>query len=99
MTQEYEPADSGPESRAGDFDVKTFARRRWRKALSIGGILLVACLAALGMLWSAFFVYVPQGKHLVVITNYGDPLAPGQVLADEGQMGMQRQVKGEGWHF
>lgn len=60
---------------------------------SVGG--LIAFL----LLWRMFFVWVPPEQHLVVVTNYGSPLEPGQVLAEPGQMGIQREVKGEGWHF
>src|SRR5215472_14537056 len=60
---------------------------------SVGG--LIAFL----LLWRMFFVWVPPEQHLVIVTNYGAPLEPGQVLAEAGQMGIQREVKGEGWHF
>jgi hypothetical protein len=57
--------------------------------------LLIAVLA----LWNAFFVYVKPGTHLVVIAKRGAALSPNQVLADEGQAGIQRRVLGEGWHL
>src|SRR5262249_23027033 len=58
-------------------------------------IALVAVLA----LWNSFYVYVKPGTHLVVIAKRGELLSPNQVLADEGQAGIQRRVLGEGWHF
>src|SRR5262249_46996425 len=42
---------------------------------------------------------VPPGHLMVVIAKNGDDLKPGQVLADEGQKGIQREVLGEGWHY
>src|SRR5207247_1525773 len=51
------------------------------------------------LLWNAFFVYVRPGWYLVVISKDGAELPPGQVLAEEGQKGVLREVKGEGWHF
>jgi hypothetical protein len=70
------------------------------KALLIGGALAaVAVLVAFLLTWNAFFKYVPQGKHLVVIAKNGNSLAPGHILADEGEQGVQRKVLGEGWHF
>jgi hypothetical protein len=59
----------------------------------------VGALIAFLLLWRMFFVWVPPEQHLVVVTNYGSPLKSGQVLAEPGQMGIQREVKGEGWHF
>jgi hypothetical protein len=73
--------------------------RNWRRRLIIWGILLAAGLIVVLMTWNAFFVYVPPGQHLIIIAKDGDPLTPGQVLAEEGQKGIQREVKGEGWHF
>ncbi|HEY1602563.1 MAG TPA: SPFH domain-containing protein [Pirellulales bacterium] len=58
-------------------------------------VLLVAVI----LTWHEFFVYVPPGKHLVIISNGGQPLPPGQVLAEAGEKGIQREVLGEGWHF
>ena len=51
------------------------------------------------LLWNVFFVYVPPGEHLVIIAKDGEPLEHEQVLAKEGQKGIQAAVKGEGWHF
>jgi len=72
-----------------------FGRRR----LIIWGVLALLLLIALLMTWNEFFVYVPPGKHLVIISKEGAPLPAGQVLAEPGEKGILREVKGEGWHF
>ena len=59
----------------------------------------VAGLIVFLITWNSFFTYVPPGKHLVIIAKNGKPLPPGQVLAEKGQKGIQREVLGEGWHF
>src|SRR5262249_12223211 len=43
--------------------------------------------------------YVPPGHMLVVVAKNGADLDPGHVLARPGQKGIQREVRGEGWHF
>src|SRR5438067_4632361 len=63
------------------------------------GVVTVAGLVVLLVLWNTFFKYVPPGKNLVIISKNGTPLPPGQVLAERGQKGVLREVKGEGWHF
>jgi regulator of protease activity HflC (stomatin/prohibitin superfamily) len=35
----------------------------------------------------------------VIISKDGKPLPSGQVLAEPGEKGIQREVRGEGWHF
>jgi hypothetical protein len=62
---------------------------------------VVALMLLLGLLatWRSFFVYVPPGSHLIIISKDGKPLPQGQVLAEPGEMGIQRIVHGEGWHF
>jgi hypothetical protein len=63
------------------------------------GVLTVVGLIVFLMLWRTFFTYVPPGKNLVVIAKNGSPLPSGEVLAEPGQKGVLRAVKGEGWHF
>jgi hypothetical protein len=63
------------------------------------GILLLVVVVVFSMTWFSFFVYVPPGKHLVIINKDGDPLPADQVLAEKGQKGVRREVLGEGWHF
>jgi len=73
--------------------------RYWRRqAILWGGVLLVLLIAFL-MMWNSFFVYVPPAHHLVIIAKEGEPLPSGEVLAEAGQKGILREVKGEGWHF
>jgi len=73
--------------------------RYWRRRLISAGIVAVLLLVAFLATWNSFFVYVPPGSHLIIISKDGKPLEPGQILADEGQKGIQRTVHGEGWHF
>jgi hypothetical protein len=75
------------------------ALRNWRRRLIIWGTLLGTVLVVMLLTWNTFFVYVPPGEHLVIIAKDGDPLPPGQVLAEKGEKGIQREVQGEGWHF
>jgi hypothetical protein len=56
-------------------------------------------LLLLVVLWKAFVCYVPPGHMLVVIAKTGEDLPAGQVLAEEGQKGIRREVLGEGYHF
>src|SRR5262249_30933578 len=65
----------------------------------VWGITMVAALVVFLLLWNTFFVYVRPGFHLVTLAKNGQELAPGQVLAEPGYKGIQREVKGEGWHF
>jgi regulator of protease activity HflC (stomatin/prohibitin superfamily) len=81
------------------FDLRHLKASYWKRALIAWGVLLVIALVVLWMVWSAFFVYVPPGKHLVIIAKDGQPLPPDQVLAEPGEKGVRREVKGEGWHF
>ncbi len=69
-----------------------------RLALIWGSVVLAGFLFVL-MTWNLFFHYVPAGKHLVIVAKQGQPLEAGQVLAEEGQKGILREVKGEGWHY
>lgn len=62
--------------------------------LVAGGALLLALVAL-----RACLRYVPPGHMLVVISKAGDPLPEGEVLAERGQKGVQREVLGEGWHW
>jgi hypothetical protein len=81
------------------FDEGLPVSRRWKRLLIVGGVALVSAVLLFLGVWTVFFKYVPPGKHLVIVSKNGDPLDPGEVLAQEGQKGIQREVKGEGWHF
>jgi hypothetical protein len=72
--------------------------RRWRwLPLALLGVL--ALLLMLLVTWHVFFHYVPPGKMLVIVSKNGTELAEGQVLAREGEKGIQEKVLGEGWHY
>src|SRR5690606_18787797 len=51
--------------------------------------------------WQWFFCrfYVDANEMAVIIAKTGDPLPPGQILANPGQKGVQAKVLGEGRHF
>src|ERR1700676_5690060 len=72
---------------------------RWKRRALAAGALLLGLLLLLLMLWNVFFHYVPPGHMLVIISKNGDPLDEGQVLARDGQKGIQEKVLGEGYHF
>ncbi len=82
-----------------DFHDGFRSRNPWKRIAIVWGGLVVAALIVLLLTWNAFFKYVPAGKHLVITANNGTQPEPGQKLVDEGQKGIQRNVKGEGWHF
>ena len=72
--------------------------RRYRLLGAVAMVLVIVGVV-LGGAWYTFYHYVPPGKMLVVISKNGQPLASGQVLADPGQKGVQKDVLGEGWHW
>lgn len=73
--------------------------RRLRNQILLWTSVALVLLIGFLLTWNEFFAYVPPGYHLVLIHNNGDPLPPGEVLADKRQRGIQKEVKGEGWHF
>jgi len=62
--------------------------------------MVVFALAAL-VIWQWFFCrfYVEPNEMAVIIAKTGEQLPPGQILANEGQKGVQAKVLGEGRHF
>jgi hypothetical protein len=72
---------------------------RLKRLAVVTGVPLVLGLILFLILWNTFFHYVPPGRMLVIVAKNGEPLRPGQVLADPGQKGIQREVLGEGWHY
>jgi hypothetical protein len=71
----------------------------WKRLAIIWGVVALAALLVVWLTWHAFFVYVPPGKHLIIIAKDGAPLPPDQVLAEPGQKGVRKEVLGEGWHL
>jgi hypothetical protein len=71
----------------------------WRRRAIFAAVVVVLGLLVMLVTWNTFFVYVRPGQHLVITAKDGDPLPSGQVLAETGQKGIQREVLGEGWHF
>jgi hypothetical protein len=68
------------------------------------GIITAAILVSLWILyeaWSWTFCrfYVDIDQMAVITSKIGDPLPPGQILAEPGQQGVREQVLGEGRHF
>jgi hypothetical protein len=80
-------------------DQPLWASPVWKRLLIVWGGLLLAVLVIVLIAWNTFFKYVPPGKHLVIIAKNGAPLDAGEVVAEPGQKGILRAVKGEGWHF
>jgi hypothetical protein len=62
-------------------------------------VILVLAIAGLGWKWIFERFYVPSGSMAVIIAKVGEDLPPGQILAREGQKGIQETVLGEGRHF
>ncbi len=71
----------------------------WKRRALLLGLPLAGLLILLLLLWNIFFHKVPPGSMLVIISKNGTPLEEGQILAKEGQKGIQETVLGEGWHF
>jgi len=72
-----------------------------KKGLLGGLVFMVVLVACIYGIWLWFFCrfYVGPGQMAVIRANTGDPLPPGQILAKEGQKGIQERVLGEGRHF
>jgi len=64
-------------------------------------ILLVLVIALCVFIWQWGFCrfYVGPNEMAVITAKTGDPLPPGQILADKKQKGVQKEVLGEGRHF
>jgi hypothetical protein len=78
---------------------RRFSASYWRRRAIFGGVMFLIGLVVLVVTWNIFFVYVAPGRHLVIVAKDGEPLPAGYALAEPGQMGIQREVLGEGWHF
>lgn len=69
------------------------------RLLLLGGAACGGVLLAVAITWKSFFVYVDPGEMLVLIAKTGTELPAGQILASQGQKGIQEEVLGEGRHF
>jgi hypothetical protein len=81
------------------FQVAPPSFSRWKRLAIAWSVVGIVVMLFLVLTWNTFFKYVPPGRHVVIVAKNGAPLDPGEVLAKEGQKGIQREVKGEGWHF
>ncbi len=72
-----------------------------KNILKIGGGLLLVFVIGYGVIWQWGFCrfYVQPNEMAVIISQGGKELPPGQILAEKGQKGIQREVLGEGRHF
>jgi regulator of protease activity HflC (stomatin/prohibitin superfamily) len=67
--------------------------------LGMIGMIAVTVMLCVWVLYIGFFVYVPHGKMLIVISKAGDSLPGDEILAKPGQKGIMEEVRGEGLHF
>ncbi len=63
------------------------------------GLVLITSAIGLIVVWTSFRVYVPPNKCLVMIRKTGEPLPPGQKIAEAGQKGILRETRGPGRYF
>lgn len=72
-----------------------------KSVLKIVALGVVAVFVVYGVIWQWGFCrfYVSPNEMAVIISQNGKELAPGQILAEKGQKGIQREVLGEGRHF
>ncbi len=73
-----------------------FMRRRFG---IIGSALIVLFIAWVAWSWGFCRFYVGPGQMAIITAKSGDPLAPGQILANPGQKGVLEEVLGEGRHI
>jgi len=66
---------------------------------TIGLVLVVIAGPWLVWQWGFCRFYVGPDQMAVITAKTGDSLPPGQILAKEGQRGIQQDVLGEGRHF
>ena len=71
-----------------------------RSAIGFIVFLILVVVLAWGIwMWGFCRFYVDPNEMAVITAKSGDPLPPGQILAKEGQKGVQENVLGEGRHF
>ncbi|MCX7846455.1 MAG: SPFH domain-containing protein [bacterium] len=62
-------------------------------------VVTIIVILIIALIWNSIFVYIHPGYMGIVNRKFGKPLAPGQILAQPGQKGVQEYVLGEGRHF
>jgi regulator of protease activity HflC (stomatin/prohibitin superfamily) len=62
-------------------------------------VVVLAAVAQIIWLWGFCRFYVSPNEMAIVTSKTGDALAPGQILAKEGQRGIREVPLGEGRHF
>tara|TARA_Y100000589_G_C27179305_1_gene640087 strand:- start:855 stop:2384 length:1530 start_codon:yes stop_codon:yes gene_type:complete len=60
---------------------------------------LIVCIVIGGLTFFAGLVFVGPNESLVIIGNYGDPKPAEKVLAEPGEIGIQKDVLGTGFHW
>lgn len=70
-----------------------------RQIAALIGSLLILGVIGFGVVWSTCRVYVPHDQCLVLTRKTGEDLPPGQIIAEEGQKGIQRKALGPGRYF
>lgn len=66
--------------------------------LAVFGVVALAIAWGVWM-WGFCRFYVGPNQMAIITSKMGDPLPPGQILANEGQKGIRKRVLGEGRHF
>ena len=72
-----------------------------KRSLAIPAVVGLLALLCLWGAWQWLFCrfYVGPDQIAIITAKNGEPLPPGQILAGEGQRGVQERVLGEGRHF
>ena len=63
------------------------------------GVVLVLSAAVLAFAWTVCRVYVKYDECLVLVRKTGEPMPLGQLIAEPGQKGIQREALGPGRYF
>jgi hypothetical protein len=64
----------------------------------VGAVMLIAA-AGTAFVWSFCRVYVYSDECLVLVRKSGEPMPAGQMIAEPGQKGIQREAMGPGRYF
>lgn len=65
----------------------------------IAGLTLILIGVGTAFVWTVCRAYVPPNKMLVLTRKVGQPMPPGQIIAEDGQKGIQREALGPGRYF